>query len=104
MSLEREVEFHAALLELGAIDCTQFVSFDPTGEPKAWRKRADRTAFMDHRARLIDWLVIHNVMGRMFTCSVRCKGSPHAHTLSSPAAIWIGEFYQWMCKMQDERL
>ncbi len=98
MSPEREVEFHAALLELGSISCAHWLGFDSNGEPQAWKHRSDRSAFMLHKAKLIDWLVANNVAGRVFSHAAPPGGMEHA--LSSGAALWIGEFYQWLCEIQ----
>ena len=97
---KREIEFFAALLVVGPINAEQFVSFDPGGEPKAWRHREDRVDFMNHKSALISWLIHNNVVNPVFNPSHPPVGAHLFETLSREAAAWIGEFYQWLVEQQ----
>lgn len=103
MDAERETQFLAALLELGSIPgIAEWIRFDSTGEPVAWRRQTHRSEFYDHKNQLLRWLAWNNIVN-VYIRVPDVEAPAVIETLSSECAVWVGEFYQWLLEQQHER-
>jgi hypothetical protein len=101
-----ETLYLAALLELGQIPhLDQVMGFDNRGEPAAWKHRFARSEFMKHKAKLLDWMHLHDIcIDGVYTLEYSSPPLPHQDAmLTKQAAYWVGGFYQWLVKQSGEQ-
>ena len=104
---EREVQFHAALLECGNVSslatllapgCNRLTDFD--SRPSCLRRLfpKHKEALLEHLVRADYFDVYYTVGGDAVAPDVK---TAEFEVLTPKAANWIGEFYQWLLKQQD---
>lgn len=93
---EREVQFHAALLACGNVPNLR-VSLDLLGTADANRYQSVQL-IAKHKPKLLRHLVEADYFDVYYEHVVHgAKGEQ----LTEKAALWIGEFYQWLLKQQQ---
>ena len=105
MNKETETLYIAAMLELGPVPhLSEVLRVDTTGEPIAWERKFARSEFMNHKAKLLDWMYFHNVCGGAGVWILAChpRVLPHSDALlTKQAAYWVGGFYRWLTKQGE---
>ncbi|KKM83816.1 hypothetical protein LCGC14_1305510 [marine sediment metagenome] len=91
---EREIQFHAGLLVVGKPpgqlrDCLGY------GVPEVSVNSYDYTAFKLHKLKLLEHLVDADYFDVYYA-----SGSYGEQVLTEKAALWVGEFYQWILATQ----
>ena len=91
---EREIQFHAGLLVVGKPpgqlrDCLGY------GVPEGSMNRRDYSALKLHKLKLLEHLVDADYFDVYYA-----SGSYGEQGLTEKAALWVGEFYQWILATQ----
>ena len=95
---EREIQFHAGLLVVGEPpgrlrNCLKFGGQDVT--------RFNYAAFKLHKSKLLAYLEAADYFDVYYPAPGK-RDDPHVHqVLTEKAAVWIGEFYQWILAAQE---
>ena len=95
-----EVQFHAALLECGDVPRLKMaLSFERDGRGISPAAQFNYPKFKTHKLALLEHLVRADYFDVFYDKTCKCE-KMEAH-LTEKAALWVGEFYQWLVIQQD---
>ncbi len=100
---ETEVQYFAAMLEVGGVPrLGEVLKFDD-GEPVAWKRRFARSEFESHKLKLLDWMYLHDVCNDgVYVVQTESPLFKSYGLLTNQASFWVGGFYRWLALREGE--